>query len=770
MEQLEERWFRPWSADRRDETDASAAERAADALEARGDRWARHALAEANGSSAAHHMLKRGWQEFLSSKDEYRRDDLSAAESRARQALDAFVAADSVGRWPVEVELATVAYRRRDLSAASHRLNAVLDASRQHGYRALHARAEWLLGMIAWQRLRPGEALTRTEAALGVLESSGDREKAAQVARVRADHLRNLGLHDQAWRLLTHARAETRESTHALNRYLLYFEASEFAEQLEQIFAADWLQGIAVTAARDTGLPAAVAEARIRRARLQGLLGQREAAVAELQSVQQALDRSPDEYLQASVDHAVGLLAPPSEGLRALHRAIAAHERLEPNSVPFLRLARAQAYRAIGNRDAAERDLNDAMAHAERLSAQLVGRGDSVPAFDTYYPVYAEAIDLALSDGGDAVSALELNERFHSRALEELLGDRSDVNIRATQASLPADAFALVTASLPGRLALWVVTRDRVRVVEHRVSRPVVQTSVDGLMDAIKGGRSVALAARDLRRWLIEPIAFEVTRYKALVLVPDDLLARVPFQFLVTSGEPGERSALDVVYAPSLSVWKRAANEVRLRGAQPALSMLVVTNPRVAQIFGSARRPLPSAQFDVPTMAAAGRTELRGDAATSGAIVAALPHHDVFHFSGHAIGAFTRAALAGLLVSPSGQDGGLLTTDAVRRLELGRLRLVVLAGCSTSAGPVSSSEGPQSVAWGFLAAGVPSIVATLWDVDDASTAAFMAAFYAALPTRGAVSAVSYAQQTLRASANPRFAAPSAWAGFIVLGA
>jgi CHAT domain-containing protein len=342
--------------------------------------------------------------------------------------------------------------------------------------------------------------------------------------------------------------------------------------------------------------------------------------------------------------------------------------------------------------------------------------------------------------------------------------------VRAAQAALPAESFALVIASLPSRLALWVVTRDRVRVVEHQLSRQEVLARVDRLVDAIRAGLPTDAGVDEMRRWLIDPIAPELARHRAVVVVADDVLARLPFQFIASAEDPPGARPIEIVHAPSLSAWRRASSQARADAPRPAVSMLIVVNPLVSATFLSARRPLPSAPRDVPTLVNTRRTELRGDAATSDAIVAALPHHDVFHFSGHAIGAFTRASLAGLLVTPRGTDGGLLTARNLRGLERGRLRLVVLAGCSTAAGPVSSSEGPQSVAWGFLTAGVPSIVATLWDVDDASTAAFMTAFYSALPTRGPVSAVAHAQRTLRESGNPLLAAPNAWAGFVVLGA
>jgi len=48
----------------------------------------------------------------------------------------------------------------------------------------------------------------------------------------------------------------------------------------------------------------------------------------------------------------------------------------------------------------------------------------------------------------------------------------------------------------------------------------------------------------------------------------------------------------------------------------------------------------------------------------------------------------------------------------------------VLAACATAAGEVRATEGPISVARAFLAAGVPTVIATLHPIDDEQAAEF----------------------------------------------
>ncbi len=78
------------------------------------------------------------------------------------------------------------------------------------------------------------------------------------------------------------------------------------------------------------------------------------------------------------------------------------------------------------------------------------------------------------------------------------------------------------------------------------------------------------------------------------------------------------------------------------------------------------------------------------------------------------------------------REDGLLSARELCDLDgLDGVDLVVLSACQTAQGVVSD-EGPAGVVRGFKKAGVHSVMATLWPVDDNATALFMTAFYDAL--------------------------------------
>src|SRR5690606_5012978 len=93
--------------------------------------------------------------------------------------------------------------------------------------------------------------------------------------------------------------------------------------------------------------------------------------------------------------------------------------------------------------------------------------------------------------------------------------------------------------------------------------------------------------------------------------------------------------------------------------------------------------------------------------------------------------------------------------------------LVTLSGCATGLNAVVGSDELLGLLRGLLYAGARSALASLWDVHDRSTAAFMRLFYgrlASCPDKAA--ALSGAMRDLR----DRYPHPCSWAPFVLVGA
>jgi CHAT domain-containing protein len=196
----------------------------------------------------------------------------------------------------------------------------------------------------------------------------------------------------------------------------------------------------------------------------------------------------------------------------------------------------------------------------------------------------------------------------------------------------------------------------------------------------------------------------------------------------------------------------------------------VVGNPR---LDGVAAIRLPDAEREARDIAElyADPTLLVNEAATKARFVSTAGSYDVVHFAGHAVSNDDYPGLSHLLLAgANGQADGTLFAHEITRMAFDRTRLVVLAACRTSAGRVRRGEGVFSLARPFLAAGVPTVVASLWDVDDRATRTLFVAFHQALG-KGAAAADALRAAQLAALANGAgsLGDPFNWASFAVIG-
>ena len=108
------------------------------------------------------------------------------------------------------------------------------------------------------------------------------------------------------------------------------------------------------------------------------------------------------------------------------------------------------------------------------------------------------------------------------------------------------------------------------------------------------------------------------------------------------------------------------------------------------------------------------------------------PFAGVRPLEGEEPGLLAGLAFAGVNLGTSESDeidDGILTATEAATLDLSSCRLAVLSACQSSLGSGRSGEGLQSMRRGFHEAGVSSVIASLWKVDDVATQRLMRVFY-----------------------------------------
>jgi hypothetical protein len=149
-----------------------------------------------------------------------------------------------------------------------------------------------------------------------------------------------------------------------------------------------------------------------------------------------------------------------------------------------------------------------------------------------------------------------------------------------------------------------------------------------------------------------------------------------------------------------------------------------------------------------------------------------LSQYRIIHFATHGLLNSQHPELSGVVLSLVDEEGrpqdGFLRLHDIYNLRLAA-DLVVLSACKTGLGKEIKGEGLIGLTRGFLYAGAPRVVASLWKVDDQATAELIKLFYQRMLRDGLRPAAALRKAQIDMLKRPRWAAPYYWAGFTLQG-
>jgi CHAT domain-containing protein len=368
-------------------------------------------------------------------------------------------------------------------------------------------------------------------------------------------------------------------------------------------------------------------------------------------------------------------------------------------------------------------------------------------------------------------------ERARARTLVEAIsptGETATVDPNAGRTQLPPSVTLLYYVALDDRLLIWVMDRAHT----HDIAVSVRQAELEHLVQQYRSEMLLSsIAARDtpslsrLYDLLIRPVADRIPEGSELVIVPDGVLHAVPFAALIRRDDRRfliEEHAIKITPSVTLLL----AQSPKTQHSAPTRTALVIGNPRLEGADAEVAPNLPEAETEAKQIATlySGSTLLIGADATRQAFLSTAGQYEVIHFAGHAVANDAHPDLSRLLFAGDGEASGSLFARDIAQQPFAATRLVVLGACRTSAGRIRRGEGVFSLARPFLAAGVPAVVASLWDVNDRASRRLLVAFHSQLrQSANPTEALRKAQLELMADADPLLQSPAAWAGFTLIG-
>lgn len=246
-----------------------------------------------------------------------------------------------------------------------------------------------------------------------------------------------------------------------------------------------------------------------------------------------------------------------------------------------------------------------------------------------------------------------------------------------------------------------------------------------------------------------------------LIIAPHGHLHYMPFQALM-DGDDYLIDRFNLVYTPSLQILGQMMSDAPGGGDHSRILLCGLDE------FGGRAFPLRHAREEIESCKARdsdNATILWKADATRQRVMelndsGELGEFGVIHFATHSILQPDAPHASRILLA----DDDLTVLDV---MDLGlEARLVILSGCSTALGAEGSGDEFLGLARAFFYAGARALVATLWAVDDESTARLMAEFHRKLGEGNSIAcALRSAQIALRRAGQP----PYYWAPFVAIG-
>lgn len=457
-------------------------------------------------------------------------------------------------------------------------------------------------------------------------------------------------------------------------------------------------------------------------------------------------------------------------------------------------------------------------AEAEAASRELVALTDEY-----------DLVQAAIRRASPRYAAIARTPHLEFRELQTKILDRETVLLEYKLGDDASFLWAVTQTAvagytLPKRADIETAARRVYELLTARNQRPVDETPAQRQTRLRRAEADYPAAAAELSKLVLGPLG-PLTGIKRILIVSDGALQYIPFEALPAPGTAAKADPpplvanYEIVHLPSVSVISelrrgtakptparevlavladpvfekddprvrnrseaarpRAAggNSAEVAEPPPAIrtafetSLLELSSPTLVPRLLFSRQEAESILRNVPASQRFAALNFKASRAT--ATAADLSRYRYLHFATHGILNSQHPELSGVVLSLVDEAGrpqdGFLRLHDIYGLHLSA-DLVVLSACQTGLGREVRGEGLIGLTRGFMYAGAPRVVASLWKVDDAATAELMSSFYRGMLKEGKTPAAALRAAQIEMWRKPNWhRSPFYWAAFVLQG-
>lgn len=336
------------------------------------------------------------------------------------------------------------------------------------------------------------------------------------------------------------------------------------------------------------------------------------------------------------------------------------------------------------------------------------------------------------------------------------------------QALLPHDVTLLEYYVTTKAVYIFVVNRLTVFCVKSDVEYTNFVNGIFNFRRELQNPRSQKYKplAKSLYQILIKPVIGYI-KTERLVIIPHDRLHYIPFASLMNEKEEFliDRFTLSTLTSANLLPFikqkrKAFSSNVELQN----LSLLVFGNPNVPHMSR-----LEKAEKEAHAISGlfTNKKVFLGDQATKTAFLENAKDYQIIHFACHGVFNMDEPLKSSLMLTSDSNHLGMLTVQELFHYPIPKAHLVVLSACETGLAKLVKGDELIGFNRAFLYAGAPSIISSLWQVSDESTALIMIALYQHLIIHDKPASLRKALLALKSQ--KKYAHPFFWSAFQIHG-
>lgn len=447
-------------------------------------------------------------------------------------------------------------------------------------------------------------------------------------------------------------------------------------------------------------------------------------------------------------------------------------------------------YLGSGNAEALRQQIPANILLAEEYRSRVLEEEQRISYFDSRQNVYdiAAGFEYTL---GDLEKAYSYAETSSSRSLLDRIEKPSvsvngldsgaePLGVGSIMEKMPSGVQIVEYSVLSDRLLIWLISNDRFvveRVAVSSLDLDQKATAFNRILSrpAAADSTEAAKLGRELYDLLVLPIHDRLEPGSQVCLIPSKSLFNVPFAALISPDGRPMIAEFEIIYSPSANVFLRSSENAARKTSNVSEVLLAIGNPSFDRVHFTDLAYVEDAASEATDIASmyGDRKALVGAMATKRSFLKEIGSVDVIHFAGHYVTAPGMPMSSHLVfaATEAGPEEDTLANRELAALSLPQTRLVVLSACQTGHETSNGGEGLSGMSRTFLAAGVPLVVASQWNVESGATAELMKSFHRYRHTEHEPtgSALRHAQMDMINDPSGSYNAPFYWAAFAVFG-